>query len=281
MFSSGMNQVLLITCLFVLFYTALHAVYMTRDSNTWIKSYSTILLIAMALALVAGIYLLLEVTDATGFLFFSLYLSLILACSINLLSRCVKKINKLDAARKHSALDALTGVYNRQYIEDRLEAEISRSRRYSSPLAVVAVDIGDFHRFNSTYGFQSGDLLLKTAASIIASSIRESDAAARYNAKCFIVLLTNTPESSISTVTERLRSKLAEGFQTVAGATRTYSDSNVKFGKAWCDLSTRSGIELINMALEQIQDEKCSLNKQDTSGIPVKSDIKTKLEQAA
>jgi len=281
MFSSGMNQVLLITCLFVLFYTALHVGSMNRSSNAWIKPYSAILVGAVVLALAAGVYLLLEVTATTGLLFFSLYLSLVIACSVNVLSRCVKKISKLDAAQQHSSLDALTGVYNRQYIEDRLEAEISRSRRYSSPLAVVAVDIGDFHRFNGTYGFQSGDLLLKTAASIIARSVRESDAAARYNAKCFIVLLTNTPESSIGTVTERLQSKLAEGFQTVAGATQAYNDNNVKFGKAWCDLSTRSGIELINVALEQIQDEKCSLNKQDTSGIPVKSDIKTKLEQAA
>jgi len=281
MFSSGMNQVLSIACLFVLFYTALHVINMTRSSNTWIKPYSAILLSAIALALAAGIYLLLEVTDAAGYLYFSLYLSLVLACSINVLSRCVKKISKLDAAHQHSTLDALTGVYNRQYIEERLEAEISRSKRYSSPLAVVAVDIGDFHRFNSTYGFQSGDLLLKTAASIIATSIRESDAAARYNAKCFIVLLTNTPESSIGTVTERLQSKLAKGFQTVAGATQAYNDSNVKFGKALCDLSTRSGTELINTALEQIQDEKCPLNKQDTSGISVKSDNQTKLEQAA
>jgi len=60
-----------------------------------------------------------------------------------------------------------------------------------------------------------------------------------------------------------------------------YNGSNVKFGKACCDLSTRSGTELINTALEHIQAEKCPLNKQDTSVETDNGVVEKPFEQAA
>jgi len=170
MLSSVINQVLLVSCLFVLFYTGLHMGRVVRSSaksKSWLTNYCIVLFGAVILALAIGILLLsgLAAEISKGMLFFSLYLSLVLAACSDALYRCVEKIRRLDAANQQINLDTLTGIYNRQYIEDRLEAEVSHAKRHSSPLAVVAVDIGNFHRFNTVYGFQSGDLLLKTAAS--------------------------------------------------------------------------------------------------------------------
>ena len=286
MSSSVINQILLVTCMFVLFYTGLHIAKVVRSSvksKTELTNHCILLLGALVLVLAIGMHLLtgLAIDGTRGILIFSLCLSLVLAGCSDALYKSMKKIGRLDAANKHANLDKLTGIYNRRYIEERLEAEVSRSKRYSSPLAVVVIDIGNFHRFNTVYGFQSGDLLLKTAASIINSSIRDSDAVARYNAKSFIVVLSDTPESNITAVTDRLQSRLVDGFQSIADITKAYASSNVKFGKACCDLSTRSGIELINTALEHIQAEKNPLNKQDTAVVTDKSGIEKPLEQAA
>jgi two-component system cell cycle response regulator len=66
-----------------------------------------------------------------------------------------------EVFRRLAMFDALTGLYNRRFAEQRLKAEIARSERRGHPLIVVLVDLNDFKEINNEYGHQAGDLVLR------------------------------------------------------------------------------------------------------------------------
>jgi len=99
-----------------------------------------------------------------------------------------------------SVRDALTGLYNRRYLDETLPREINRARRGKHPLGLLMLDIDHFKKFNDTYGHSAGDFVLKTISQIILSFIRESDVACRYGGEEFAIIL---PDTSIETAQKR------------------------------------------------------------------------------
>src|ERR1700730_10955980 len=81
---------------------------------------------------------------------------------------------------KMALLDPLTGLFNRRYIEQRLEDEIKRSQRHGRALSVILFDLDEFKQVNDTYGHGAGDALLKAFADRLSRATRGSDASARY-----------------------------------------------------------------------------------------------------
>ena len=63
-------------------------------------------------------------------------------------------------------LDGLTNLYNRRYMEQRLDKELSYARRFHHPLSFFMVDIDWFKKLNDTYGHQSGDYVLRVEVNI-------------------------------------------------------------------------------------------------------------------
>mgnify|MGYP003674126582 CR=1 FL=1 len=111
---------------------------------------------------------------------------------------------------KHIGLtDTLTGINNRRFFNQRIEEEISRSKRTSLPLTFLLLDIDFFKRINDTYGHQTGDCVLVDIANIIQSQLRESDVLARYGGEEFSVLLTNTDTKDALEIAERIRECVA------------------------------------------------------------------------
>ncbi len=86
-------------------------------------------------------------------------------------------------------LDPLTGLFNRRYIEQRLEDEIARPQRHGRPLSVILLDLDEFKQVNDTYGHGAGDALLKAFAERLNKATRGSDASARYGGDEFLVVL--------------------------------------------------------------------------------------------
>ncbi len=85
--------------------------------------------------------------------------------------------------------DVLTGLPNRNLLQDRLAQAIKKTSRDGGVLGVVFVDIDKFKSINDTLGHDAGDVLLKTIASRMQGSIRETDTVARLSGDEFIVLL--------------------------------------------------------------------------------------------
>lgn len=111
---------------------------------------------------------------------------------------------------KHMGLsDALTGVSNRRYFEQRLREELSRAQRRGTTLACLLLDIDHFKRINDSHGHQEGDRVLRETAFRIKNQLRLSDALARYGGEEFAALLYATDERLAVHIAERIRNSVA------------------------------------------------------------------------
>jgi two-component system cell cycle response regulator len=116
-----------------------------------------------------------------------------------------------EKVRRLSITDPLTGCYNRGYLNQHLERELKRAKRYQKPLSVVLCDIDHFKEINDTYGHQAGDKVLKKFVKFISGSIRHDlDWIVRYGGEEFIIVLPETDLSGASIVAQRLCSKLPQ-----------------------------------------------------------------------
>lgn len=112
----------------------------------------------------------------------------------------------VEANRKLEALsqrDALTGLYNRRYLMQRLEEELARKRR-GHPLVAVMIDLDRFKRVNDEAGHQQGDVLLTRIAHALSRCVRTTDVVGRYGGDEFVVLLPDTEPEQAKVVAERI-----------------------------------------------------------------------------
>jgi diguanylate cyclase (GGDEF)-like protein len=85
--------------------------------------------------------------------------------------------------------DALTGLFNRRYLDETLVRELRRARRYQHSVGVIMLDIDHFKQFNDTYGHDAGDTLLREMAAFLQKQVRSDDIACRYGGEEFILIL--------------------------------------------------------------------------------------------
>jgi len=110
-----------------------------------------------------------------------------------------------------SITDALTGCFNRGYLNEHLLQEIMRSKRYNHSLSVVMCDIDHFKQVNDTYGHQTGDRVLIAFAQVIREKIREKiDWSVRYGGEEFLVVLPETEINNGCITAERLRQAVSQ-----------------------------------------------------------------------
>jgi diguanylate cyclase len=110
-----------------------------------------------------------------------------------------------------SDTDQLTGLKNRRFMETRLEREWTRCVRYRHALTVVLLDIDHFKQVNDRFGHPAGDACLQAVASLICEGLRwPSDMVARYGGEEFCLILPETSAEGAATVTERIRSRVAQ-----------------------------------------------------------------------
>ena len=110
-----------------------------------------------------------------------------------------------DKINEVSTTDELTGLHNRKYLQERLDAEISRARRYKTPLSCLLFDIDFFKVVNDMYGYEWGDVLLRNMSDKLKQMIRKEDVLTRYGDEEFIVILPNTSEDNAFLFAERFR----------------------------------------------------------------------------
>jgi diguanylate cyclase (GGDEF)-like protein len=102
--------------------------------------------------------------------------------------------------RDQAIRDELTGLFNRRYLRETLERELSRVKREGKPLGVIMMDLDHFKEYNDTYGHHAGDELLFAVGHLIQDHVRYEDIACRYGGEEFLVIM---PGASLNLTHER------------------------------------------------------------------------------
>ncbi len=113
-----------------------------------------------------------------------------------------------EQLRAQSVRDALTGLFNRRYMEESLEREIRRASRSEKPVAAIMVDLDHFKQFNDTFGHEAGDMLLREFGNIARSHTRKEDIACRYGGEEFLIILPDAPLDVAVTRAEQIRESI-------------------------------------------------------------------------
>ena len=94
-----------------------------------------------------------------------------------------------------SLKDGLTGCFNRRKLDQDIETEIVRARRYERPLSLLMIDVDWFKNYNDFHGHLKGDELLKKMVRLFERNMRASDTLYRYGGEEFTVLLPETAKA--------------------------------------------------------------------------------------
>lgn len=146
-------------------------------------------------------------------------------------------LQRRDELERKASLDTLTGVYNRQFMEDTL-ARLTGDRRKRKPVYVALVDLDGFKEINDTAGHQCGDAVLREVAQVLRRDLRKEDIVARYGGDEFIVIMHCTDNDDLvdtcENMLERLRASEYEyegklfAVDASAGATRIVRGESVE-----------------------------------------------------
>jgi diguanylate cyclase (GGDEF)-like protein len=115
---------------------------------------------------------------------------------------------RIAEAERLSQTDDLTKLHNARYLRQFLLNEIRRARRYQTSVAALFLDLDDFKQINDVHGHLVGSHVLMEMAAVILSSIRDTDAVARYGGDEFVIVLPDTGTELAGQVAERIRQKI-------------------------------------------------------------------------
>ena len=115
-----------------------------------------------------------------------------------------------DQIYRLSTADALTGAYNKRYLWELIERELSRSRRYQKALALIIFDVDHFKPVNDRHGHVCGDRVLEELARRVRKVVRRTDCFARYGGEEFAVLAPETNLAQGAVLAEKLRRTIAD-----------------------------------------------------------------------
>lgn len=116
---------------------------------------------------------------------------------------------KASSLAQHALTDELTGLHNHRFLQEHMELEMNRAKRYKRPMSIIMLDIDHFKYINDQHGHLVGDQALKGLSRLLNESMRETDIVARYGGEEFLIILPETFLHASMVAAERVR-KLVE-----------------------------------------------------------------------
>lgn len=101
--------------------------------------------------------------------------------------------------------DGLTSLFTHRHLQESLDREIHRAKRFQKSFSVLLLDIDDFKKLNDSYGHLFGDHVLRELAGILRQQVRETDVVGRYGGEEFMVILSETSREGAHITAERIR----------------------------------------------------------------------------
>ncbi len=144
--------------------------------------------------------------------------------------------------QKQAMTDALTGLYNHRYFQERLERETKLADRNCNQVSLILLDLDHLKRINDTHGHRVGDAALCHVARVMQTTVREVDICARYGGEEFVIILPQCGREDAINVAERLREAIASTPVQKAGQV------TASVGVATYPSAAKSKEELVEMA---------------------------------
>jgi len=113
--------------------------------------------------------------------------------------------NLTEILKISSTTDALTGLYNRKYLDEYIEKALSQAKRNGIAYGILMIDIDFFKMVNDTYGHDVGDRAIKVLAHVLKDNIREADTAFRFGGEEFLILLYECEEKMVENIANKIR----------------------------------------------------------------------------
>src|ERR1043166_1880480 len=150
-----------------------------------------------------------------------------------------------------SVTDALTGLLNRRYIEERLLEEIKRSNRHGFPMSFMMLDVDHFKSYNDQFGHPAGDAALKMVAHVIRDTLRGADVAARFGGEEFSILFPQTNAEEAAAIAERIRHNIEK-------SDFPHRSVTTSIGIASCSAEICTSVDLVGCADKALYEAKRS-----------------------
>jgi diguanylate cyclase len=112
---------------------------------------------------------------------------------------------KLDAVRRESLTDPLTGLANRKAFDTALDRAMAHSRESGEPVTLCMMDIDHFKKFNDKWGHQTGDQVLRLVSAVLSENVKGRDTASRYGGEEFAVVLPHTALADAVGLADKIR----------------------------------------------------------------------------
>ncbi|UTH74660.1 sensor domain-containing diguanylate cyclase [Chromobacterium sp. IIBBL 290-4] len=167
---------------------------------------------------------------------------------INALKRLQKDLTEAHAtlAFKNRELeisaktDRLTSLYNRYHLDQALQTEYQRFRRYGKPFAMLLADCDHFKEVNDTFGHQTGDIVLIELARLLQANLRATDTLGRWGGEEFLAILPETGLANAAQLADKLRDKIAShDFPVVGRKTASFGVAEARPGEDIKELIAR------------------------------------------
>jgi diguanylate cyclase (GGDEF)-like protein len=122
-----------------------------------------------------------------------------------------------DQLRLQLQTDDLTKLLNRRFFFQNAHREVGRARRYNSELSCLMVEIDHYKRLCTTFGYESGDTMLRALAQILRDCTRDSDIVARFGDEKFVALLPETDINGATMLREKIQAATMQAMLTSHG----------------------------------------------------------------
>jgi len=159
----------------------------------------------------------------------------------------------LHLLSKKAMLDGITGLWNRQYFEQRMTAEISLSRRSGRPISCLIAEVDGFEKITERFGQIGADEILRGVGQFLVNNCRVEDVNCRFAGEQFGIVAPNTALEGALDLANRLCATLAHSDLPCRGQKIRITAS---FGLA--DLDSAAGKSMIDLAESALSGAKQS-----------------------
>ncbi|WP_283673103.1 HD domain-containing phosphohydrolase [Butyricicoccus sp. Marseille-Q5471] len=164
-----------------------------------------------------GITLLSEKNDRKPYSFDE---TMFLESAVSIVSIAMQNANLYETIQRDAQCDALTGLYNRRYFNNKMEVAFQQASGHS--ISVILFNLDNFRLYNELYGSGKGDEMLITFSRILESEIGSKGTIARYGGKEFAILLPFFDSTAAREIAERIGRRLQEDIRREEESTRHF-----------------------------------------------------------